>query len=275
MTQQTMTSTPGAHAMQRRFPLPLAEHPNLELVSDSAQITLVPLDPDEPPFLELLGRDGERVLVDIRAEADTTRVRIDTGLGPLAFGVRARVVVHVPAALRGRVRSSAGTIHAERLEGCSVVLETDFGAISLDDVHGAVRASTQAGRIDGEDLQGSFDISSTAGAVRLQIAELAPGTHRIHTSVGAIKVDLARGMNVNIKAKTELGAARVEYPSDPRAAAVLELNADIGTIKVRESYRQRGASTPPRDDRDVESILHRVAEGALSPKDASSMLRKR
>ena len=238
-TLRTTTTATAAAAPNRRWTLPLAEHPALELMNDTVQLTIVPTVAAEVPYLELLGHDSQRVLVYVQADGGVTRVRIDSGAGPFAWsaGMRVRAVLHVPAAVRGRVRSSAGWLHVEHLDGCALTLETDLGAISLDEVHGSVRASTQAGRIDGEGLRGTFDVSSSAGAIKLEIAALDPGIHRVHTNVGAIKVDLARGMRVHILGRTEIGAARIDFPSSADAAATLDLTADVGAIKVRESFR--------------------------------------
>lgn len=237
------TSTPpavrGAMGSARRWALPLGEHPTLELVNDTAQLTIVPTSAGEAPYLELLGAESDRLLVHVVPEDGFTRVRIDAGIGPFAWtsGFRAHAVLHVPASLRARIRSSAGWLHVERLVGCALTLESDLGAISLEEVDGSVRAVTQAGRIDGENLRGSFDVCSAAGAVKLEIAGLEPGIHRVRTNVGAIKIDIARGMRVRIAARTDVGAAHVGFPSSPDAPAVLELVADVGSIRVRESHR--------------------------------------
>jgi hypothetical protein len=87
----------------------------------------------------------------------------------------------------------------------------------------------------------------------------------------------------------------VKFPSTRGAAAVLHLEAEVGAVKVRESGRTwvprasegEGSHGPYRtpaaevvvapaegsDDEQLEAILARVADGSLSPTDASSLLR--
>lgn len=294
-----------------RWELPLDQHPALEVTAEMAMISIVPTRLGEKPFVEVLG--ASRIEVNIRGEGGTTHVHLEQDVGFFGFGRdKSRTVLHVPGDVRVRVRTEAGRLRAERLHGCRLTIETDAGEVQLRDVHGAMRVLTGAGKIDGEALAGSFDFATTAGAIYLDVVAFDPGKHRVTTSVGAVKVDLARGLAVNIDARTTMGTARVVYPSQRDAPAILDIEADVGAIKVRESSRlgiavdgaERGPyrtadvvaarasapianeSTPdatssaaapspnvPRDDSQLDAILRRVADGSLSPRDAGSLLR--
>jgi hypothetical protein len=300
---------------QTSWPLPLDEHPRLEIDASAAQMMIVPLAPGERPRLEALGRDAERVRADIEAGGGTTHVRVRGEGGFLGFGrhVRARLVLHVPHAVDLRAHTEAGRLRVHGLRRCRLTLETEAGEVDLRDVHGALVVRTEAGRVEGEGLAGSLDVSTSAGAVRLEILHLEPGVHRVHTSVGAAHLELARGMQVRIDARTAMGVARVSYPSTREAAAVLDLVAEVGAVKVREAHARwapivddvvaggpyrapspiapippapaAGASiaeadavrTAPLDDVEADaalaSILQRVADGSLTPKDAAELLR--
>src|SRR5262245_27521282 len=61
---------------QESWPLPLGDHPILELESDFAQLAIVPTAAEEEPFLEAVDGHGGVAHVDIRADRGTTRVRI-------------------------------------------------------------------------------------------------------------------------------------------------------------------------------------------------------
>jgi len=193
-----------------RWELPLAEHPTLEVTAEMATISLVPTLVGEKPFVEVLGAD--RITVNIRAEAGTTHVHLEQDMGFFGFGRngKARTVLHVPSDVRAIIRTEAGRLRAERLHGCDLVLETEAGEIKLDDLHGKLRVVTEAGKIDGERLAGTFDVSTSAGAVYLEILALDAGKHRVATSLGAVKIDLARGLLVRIDARTTMGTARVQ-----------------------------------------------------------------
>src|SRR5262249_36806220 len=149
---------------QGSWALPLRDHPMLELESDFAQLTMLPTAPGEEPFLEAVGGLGGAAHVDIRADRGVTRVRLggmldldeepwqkgrwwvpglwDTrwwwkrSLREKLFAHARRVVVHVPASVRARVRGAAARVHVERLAGCDLVVEADAGALSLEDVSG-------------------------------------------------------------------------------------------------------------------------------------------
>ncbi len=278
-----------------RWPLPLAEHPALEMEADFAALTMVPLREGEEPFLEARTRHGRRLQLEVAGEGGTTRVRVGhsgTFWGGWEAG-GARLVAHVPRDVRARVRSSAGRIHVEHLEGCTLDIEADASRISLEDVGGALRVHSDAGRIDGVAIRGRLDFGSSAGAIRLEVAALDPGQHRVETNVGSLRLELARGLPVRIDSKTSMGSSKVDFPSTRDAEAVLELSADVGAIRVRESHRRYEASqmapyppwpagpyrapqagaTPGVTQEELDAILERVAAGSLSPADASALLR--
>lgn len=299
--------------MTTRNPLPLAEHPCLDVEADFIHVAIVPLEPGEPPFAELVGsRSDARVTVD--ADAGTTRVRLryswhdeqaaehgvyrpwwDGKFWDVSWWEsrwkedhHGKLVLHVPPDAEIRLRSNAGRVHVERLWGCDLSVEAHAGRVTLDDVTGRIFLETQAGRIDGHRVGGTFDVSTSAGAVRLDIAFLAAGAHRIRTSMGAVKIGLARGMPVRIDAKTTLGSARVDFPSRDDAPASLDVEADLGAIRISpsdavwrevvapEPVGRAGAGspyrTPPSPDTDLQKILERVADGSLSPGAARELL---
>ena len=174
------------------------------------------------------------------------------------------------------------------LSGCDLSIETDAGAVSVEDVSGRISLATQAGRIDALRISGAIDIATSAGAVNAEILSLTAGTHRIRTSVGAVRIELAKGLPVRIAARTTMGSTRVDFPVQEDALAVLDIEADLGAIRVSESSHRHDASevsagpyrTPaqsdepsPRDNEEIESILARVADGELSPEAARELLR--
>jgi hypothetical protein len=307
-------TTPEA---RESWPLPLDDHPNLELESDFAQLAIVPTAAEEEPFLEAVDGRGGVAHVDIRADRGTTRVRIGGAFEshdepwrkerwwiPGSWDTRwwwkskvrermlsrvRRFVVHVPPSVRARVRLAAGRVHVERLAGCDLVIEADAGELTLEDVAGRMRLSTDAGRIDGQSLAGTFDIATSAGAVRLDIAGLDAGRHRVRSTMGMARIELARGLPVDIRTRTTMGSARIEFPSTRAAAAILEVEADLGAIRIMPSERTYIAPTPDAAARttpyrtadgdaatepDVQSILERVASGTLTPSQARELLRE-
>lgn len=291
-----------------RRDLPLTEHPFLDLESDWALVWIEPTD--GTPFIELVGEAPLPELV-VEGAQGTTRVRASSLAGGLedrfrrgrfwegSFWERRRwkkhfqvqLIVHVPRDIHARIRPSAAYVHVERLLGCELDIHTDAGAIAIEDVSGRLVLGTEAGRIDGSGLAGSISASASAGAIRLEILHLEPGRHEIRTSMGAALVELARDMPVQIDTRTAMGSSRVHAVSTQGASAVLDIEAELGAIRVMTSRRvwkeppvPPHATTPYRsapaaaesaapDDDAMQQILARVAEGSLSPAAARELLR--
>jgi hypothetical protein len=311
------------HDPKTRWSLALDEHPRLDLQTDMARVSVVGIAPGEAPWLEVKSEDAEEIPpVEVEAEGGTTRVRI-SGLargwptwpdrplrhpnphagpgwwnGPWwdpsfwdkrrwkkSFHVHA--IAHVPLDVRGRVRSNAAKMHISGLTGCDLAVETDAGYLAMEDVSGTLRLSTQAGRIDAHRISGSLDITTSAGAVTAEVLALSPGTHRIRTNVGAVRLELARGMPVRVAARTTMGSTRVEFPTSEDAPALLDVEADLGAIRIVESlrhwneaasvpagpYRTSASPHPPPNDEEIERILSRVADGSITPEAARDLLR--
>jgi hypothetical protein len=301
-----------------RWPLPLHADATLDLASDFVFVTLVPVSTGEEPFLELVGPHRQPLRHDspdvvVRVEGSTTYVRVD-GVSSLfddhdrhrhvrpvprwwegAFWdkrrlhrkFRVQLIAHVPADVRARIHSAAARVVAERLSGCALSIEVDAGAVSLEDISGRLALRTQAGRVDGRGLRGSLDVTTSAGALRLEILSLDPGVHRVRTHMGAAYLEIARGMPVQIDTRTAMGSSRVEVKSTRGAPAVLDVEADLGAIRVGPSpstwreppprsepasiYRTNQASET--EDAEIDAILAKVADGSLPVTDARELLR--
>lgn len=294
----------------KRIELPLADHPFLDLDSDFSRIIVMPVARGVTPYIELGGapRLGRAVMV--RGEDGRTRVSLDSAFSPdkadekwwegsfweqafwekRFFGRGPRVTLHVPSNLRAHIRAAAAKVDIRDLHDADLKIDADAGALTLVNVSGRLRLSTQAGRIEGRDVAGAIEISSNAASVRLDVLSLTPGTHRITANMGAVHVSLARGMPVRVDARTQMGSARVDYPQTRDASIVLDVEADLGAIRVTSSerdYASPHASEPPppspsqgpyRDaapgaDAELEKILAKVADGSLSKEAAKDLLK--
>ncbi len=305
---------------QTRWSLPLHEHPVLDLQTDMARVSVVGIAPGQAPWLEVTSHHHEPTgaNVDVDASGGTTRVHI-SGIGHLdstwwnglwweaAFwdsrfwkkAFRVSLVLHVPRDVRGRLRLNAAKMRVENLSGCDLAIDADAGSLDIEDVEGTLKLATQAGRIEAVRIGGTLDISTSAGSVRAEITSLSPGTHRIRTNVGAVRLELARGMPVRIAARTTMGATRIDFPTTDDAPALLDIEADLGAIRVTSASRSydsraavpagpyRTAASPaeggspvpqtssalaPSSDEEIESILQRVADGSITPEAARESL---
>ncbi|MEO8800505.1 MAG: DUF4097 family beta strand repeat-containing protein [Polyangiaceae bacterium] len=289
--------------------LPFADVARLDLQADAFSIVVEAIGPSETPCIEM--RKANRApTVKVERDGETVRVSIrhDSGipfLDWIPWSAGSRLIVRVPQHLHARIYTGAGTIRATDLVGGDLELKTDAGTIEASRLRGNIRLFTSAGTIDGDDLAGTFDVKTDAGTVKLSIASLDPGVHRVHTSAGTVRVDLGRDVHARIEASSSFGSSRVNFPSLPNAAAVLSVTSDAGTVRVRGSehviappptraphpsergtpYRQNEHSEAIRAvvsplvvaeedaNEELERVLQMVADGKLTPLDAGEILR--
>lgn len=281
--------------------LPLEAGDALEIEATFASIEVRPVDDDARPRIELRGRYADAASIRVARDAGVVHVSVDptaSHVGGMIFGQRhhpVRLVAYVPRrGLRGQLVTSAGRLSVVRLDEVDLEITADAGAIDLEDVSGELRLTTSAGKIDGRGVSGRVEATTDAGSIRLEIAHLAPGRHVVSTSVGSVRIDLARGMPVQIGAHTTMGSSRVDVRSTPGAAAQLEVNAELGSVRVRESSRFyeaalrapievsapppaegpfRTAQRGPLHDGTLDRVLARVASGELDARAAADLLR--
>lgn len=218
----------------RSYPLPFSELAQLDLVASFGMLSVQPVEEGGTARLEVKGSPG--VGVELSKEGDVVRVRVGHAVGAFFdLGPNVKLAAYVPKNVRARVRTEFGKVSVEHLnQGCDLNLAASAGALFLEDVVGRMVLWTGAGKISGDKLAGTFDVETSAGAVRLAISGLDPGTHKIRNSMGSVHVSLAPGLQVRIDAKTQLGSVSKRYPSADSAPAVLELATDLGSVRVDE-----------------------------------------
>jgi len=294
----------------RVWPLPFGDRPSLDLRTDLGSLVVVPVKAGEEPRIEAVGRGADQLELRIERvqeqEQETVRVEVEpfrqfTWWG----GWDTRLLAHVPPALVARIETGAGSIAIRGLDGATLAVRTNAGRIELTEVRGRLRLSADAGSIAAHAIAGALDAEAQAGSIRLEIAGLDPGEHRVRAGMGAIRVELAQGLDVRVETRTAMGSARNSYPAHPNAAAVLSLATDMGSIRVSEGTTARwpGGATPapppvapaasahgapaatattaatsaarsaPDGDADLDRILAMVEAGQLSARDADDLLR--
>lgn len=269
--------------------------PSLEFKADAIAVEVAPVGQGEQPRLEIYGVDVSDLDVRVREKEDHVDVELTwrRGFFPWTGPWDARAVLHVPPALRAEVETDAGAISMRDLADCDIRLKAKAGRIGLEDVHGRLRISTDAGQVTGRRIGGWIDVRTHAGAVTLEIDRLAPGEHEVRTDVGAIRIDLARGLPVRVDTQTTIGSARSDYPTQAAPAAILRVRTEVGSIRVEEAAPSAApepaaapatvqpAPTLPSEpsaavagrDGELRRILDMVERGELSAGAADEMLR--
>jgi hypothetical protein len=295
---------------QTRWDLPFGSLPEIDFHADAFSLSIEPVEEGGVPRIETSHKSRRAPDIHVMREGNVVRVRIGTGRGiPLLdwipWNAGSTLTLRVPANLHGRIHTGAGTLQAEDLDDCDLALVTDAGTIQVERIRGNLRLMTAAGTIDGSDLEGSINAETHAGTIDLSVLSLDPGVHRIHTSAGTVRVDLARDIEARIDATSNFGASRVKFPSTHDAAATLVVSSDAGTVRVRASHHKphhksrrpprehvaqaspyRHAAPPPpvatsakattdsdATNGELDRVLQMVADGTLSPEDAGEVLR--
>jgi hypothetical protein len=302
--------------IQTRWDLPFGDFAEIDFHADAFSVVIEPVENGGTPRIETSHKSRKAPDVQISREGNVVRVHIGMSRGIpfidwIPWTAGSTIFVRVPRNIRGRIHTGAGTLRARDFDECQLELATDAGTIQAERIHGDLRLMTSAGTIDGVDLAGTLDVETSAGTIDLSILALDPGTHRVHTSAGTVRVDLARDIEVRIDAGSAFGGARVKFPSTPNAAASLAVSSDAGTVRVRESHAHRGshherrewrqhhghgkwahktgpyrqpapqpqvqtvttAAVSEANDAELDRVLKMVAEGTLSPEDAGEVLR--
>jgi hypothetical protein len=274
--------------------LPFGQVSELELQADFGQFELVPVEPGGRPRLELSHGSAERTSVHVDTYGQTVRVALEPDHTFHLFGGwECRATVYVPRDVRAHVQTSAGTVRVRDLEGCELGIKANAGKIELVRVHGLLHLGADAGSVTGHDVGGLLNVETQAGSVRLVVTELQPGKHSIRATMGSVRLELARGLDVCLETHTSLGSIRSSYPSRQGAAAKLQLSTEMGSLRIEESSllarpprpqpRPEPAPSGPasetpsnaaeQSDPELERILKMVEAGELSAQDADELLR--
>jgi len=277
-----------------RWELPFDQPAVLELRTEYGSLALLPIEAGQTPHLEL--SRGTADSVEVRIDKSDGVVRVELGRAePMGwFGNwECRATLYVPLDVRAALQTNAGSISVRNLEGCELGIKASAGKIDLVDVYGLMHLAADAGSITGRGLGGLFDVEAQAGSVRMEILDLRPGEHRFRATMGSVRLELGRGMDVCIETHSSLGSVRNSYPVRADAPARLVLSTEMGSVRVDEASSQRAtprprssvdawarteaskadAPSPPREDPELTRILKMVEAGELSAKDADELLR--
>ncbi|MEW5849075.1 MAG: hypothetical protein AB2A00_09680 [Myxococcota bacterium] len=236
------------------WPLNLPAGKTLEFHSDFCAVTLQGITDGREPCVVAHGRLARQIEVVVEDEGGSVAVRVERrahglpGWGFWEWGPHMHVTLFLPVDVRAEVHNEAGRVRVHGLNGCDLELSTEAGHVTLHDVHGKLTLHTSAGKLDGDRVGGTLEITTNAGAVRLGIDALDAGRHRVHADVGSVRLDLAPTVDAYVDAHATMGAIKVDHPSRRDAPAVLEVSTELGSVRVRGN-REHRAERPRRAER--------------------------
>jgi hypothetical protein len=227
---------------KRTIPLPFGDSPILDFEANASNIEVVRVKSGEAPCLEVDGSTEPEV----RLDNEVVVVRPNTKSFLSGWDLSsASTVLRVPAHLKARFRMDMSRAVIRDLAGCDLEVSTQAGSLELHEVRGRLKLKASAGQIRGEGLAGTFWVDCGAGSARLGIVGLDPGEHQVHSNMGSVRIELAPGLDVRIDARTVMGSTRTQYPSNSKAAAVLKLEAELGSVRISEG---KGDEDPRHGD---------------------------
>jgi len=148
--------------------------------------------------------------------------------------------------------TSNGPIEISGFQGNRLEIHTSNGAIHLHDISAqSLVGRTSNGRIEGKIDAGESNLSTSNGQVDLAFAATRSGRHRLHTSMGSVRLHL---------------------PSDSRVGYDLDLHTthrridiDIPNLAFRRSYRDEVlATTTDFDAKEIKlSIEASTSQGRI------------
>lgn len=244
--KEEMVTTMVKHTeeIQTRWDLPFGDFAEIDFHADAFSVVIEPVEDGGTPRVETSHKSRKAPDIQISREGNVVRVHVGMSRGIpfidwIPWTAGSTITVRLPRNIHGRIHTGAGTLRARDFTGCQLELATDAGTIQAERIQGNLRMMTSAGTIEGNDLAGTLDVETSAGTIDLSVVALDAGMHRVHTSAGTVRVDLARDIDVRIEANSAFGGARVKFPSSPNAAATLTVSSDAGTVRVRESHSGR------------------------------------
>jgi len=93
-----------------------------------------------------------------------------------------------------------------------VEVTTANGAITIEGIHGSVRAESTNGSLKIDDIAGNIEASTTNGSIRARYTQAGDGRHRFTTTNGSVRIYLPSDAGGNFEAETVNGGIDVDFP---------------------------------------------------------------
>ena len=136
------------------------------------------------------------------------------------------VTVQLPAGSRVEAKAAAADLRGVGRFG-DVTLEVAAGDIKVDEV-GSARLTTQAGDVTVGRLNGSAEVSTAKGDIR--IAEAVGGTVVLRTQAGDVSVGAAPGVSASLDAGTTLGRIENSLKNTGATELTIKATTTVGDI---------------------------------------------
>ncbi|GIG19756.1 hypothetical protein Cch01nite_04800 [Cellulomonas chitinilytica] len=186
--------------------------------------------------VEVLAADATKGR-DVKAAEQTTVayadgvLRIETPVRHQVLGASGsvEVTVQLPAGSRVDAKAASAEVRGVGRLG-DVTFEGSYGSVKLDEA-AAVHITTHAGDVTVGRLQGSAEISTGKGDIR--IAEALGGTLVLSTQAGDVSVAAATGVSASLDAGTSLGRIENALTNTGTVDLTIRATTALGDISAR------------------------------------------
>jgi len=113
-------------------------------------------------------------------------------------------------------------------------VKVQAGNVRVEGVHGPITADVQAGNCEVSDLRGPVNLSTRAGNINAG-GRLELGASKIRCQMGEVKLNLEKGSNVRITARTTMGDVAIEgsgaTPTPGKGGAEVIVGSGVATLE--------------------------------------------
>jgi DUF4097 and DUF4098 domain-containing protein YvlB len=117
----------------------------------------------------------------------------------------------------------------------SAEITAQAGAVKVDGLSGDLHVATQAGAVEGRALTSAeVTIETAAGAASLEFVK-APTLVRARTHAGAVELRVPGTTAYAVDVRTAVGATSVDVDKNPASKHRIEIQTDVGAVKIERS----------------------------------------
>lgn len=207
----------------------------VELVSQQLNEVRVESSYDIHGFLRLKDQTGalDEFKLDLSREGDLVQVSAKAPAGINLGGITASYKLYLPAGLKVKLRTGAGSITVNDYDG-DLTLSSSLGTISVEAVSGALEAETGSGTIRIRQHNGPVVARTNAGSIS---ARQVNGSLQLDSGTGLIEVEEHTGGS--LAAETKTGSISVISPAPLEGDVLLKTSAGAINLTVSRDSSMR------------------------------------
>jgi DUF4097 and DUF4098 domain-containing protein YvlB len=277
MIQGGANSDAGLTTIDQEKKITASNVKNLEIETDTADITFLPADTDEIK-VHLLGTLSEKQLksCDLQATTSTSQTwhveackhkGISLGIDvaelrswfftPKEDKLRVEVSLPLKAYVSMNIHTATGTIDLGDIQANKLMVQSDTGSIHVGQFQGnGIDLQTDTGRIEVQRGEGDIRFKTSTGSIRAGLQNTANSVD-IETDTGGIQVDHIPSMDMHTTVVSR-SIIRLKTSTGGITAALASIGNGVDATSDTGSIRLKFAAIPSAASFDLSSDTSRV-----------------